>query len=121
MVGPVLSINSSLTVSDEWLEPTALPLNAGLVLVGCFLRGEGGVQSTGPWLLSCRKQANRLHELRSRDCRDSNSDSLQLVEYASDVDDAIRTGLAHPRCQASRHLGRRRAKSCSTIRVEASR
>ncbi|HEX9620251.1 MAG TPA: type IIL restriction-modification enzyme MmeI, partial [Polyangiaceae bacterium] len=38
---PVGRINSRLRAGDEWPEPEPLPDNAGLALVGCFLRGEG--------------------------------------------------------------------------------
>ncbi|HEY5956462.1 MAG TPA: type IIL restriction-modification enzyme MmeI [Polyangiaceae bacterium] len=38
---PVARINSRLRLGKEWPEPTPLPENAGLALVGCFLRGEG--------------------------------------------------------------------------------
>src|SRR5512133_214506 len=34
---PVTSINSRLRVGEEWPEPTSLPENDGLALVGCFL------------------------------------------------------------------------------------
>jgi hypothetical protein len=34
-------INSRLRSGHDWSSPVALPENAGLALVGCFLRGEG--------------------------------------------------------------------------------
>jgi hypothetical protein len=40
---PVAAINSRLRAGNEWPEPEPLAENAGLALVGCFLRGEGFV------------------------------------------------------------------------------
>jgi hypothetical protein len=39
----VATINSRLRAGNEWPEPESLAENAGLALVGCFLRGEGFV------------------------------------------------------------------------------
>lgn len=93
------AINSRLRSGGEWLSPKPLPENAGLALVGCFLRGDGFILEPDEALAFLEKHPEEVAVVRPFLVGDdlTNSPDQHAERYVIDFQDlSLEEARAYP-------------------------